>query len=83
LDKRLRSTEFINIVAKKYRLLERTMKAYKRSFILVNADDSYTYDAEGWPESDINAVRNSIAGFVKIPRVSFRIRITKMYQMCF
>lgn len=74
-DKRLNEKEFVNTVTKQYKVIECQKKVFKRVFILINSDDGFNFDAEGWKTSDINAAK-SIPGFHKIPRVSCRMRVT-------
>lgn len=76
-DVRLNSSDFVNSVTKEYKVVEAQRKVYKRNFILINSDDGFNFDAEGWAEKDVNAAK-SLPGFHKIPRVSFKIRVIKI-----
>lgn len=76
-DVRLKGSDFVNSVTKEYKVVEAQRKVYKRVFILVNSDDGFVFDAEGWSEKDINSAK-SFPGFSKIPRVSFKMRVIKI-----
>ncbi len=76
-DVRLNKDDFVNSVTKEYKVVEAQKKIYKRTFILVNSQDGFNFDAEGWSEKDVNSAK-SIDGFFKIPRVSFKIRLIKI-----
>lgn len=76
-DKRLNTKEFINTVTKQYKVIECQRKVFRRVFVLINSDDGFSFDAEGWITKDINATK-TIAGFYKIPRVTCSVRVTKI-----
>ncbi len=76
-DKRLRGDEVINSVTKKYKVIEAWRKVFKRVFILVNADEDFVFNAEGWSKKDINAAK-TFPGFKAIPRTAFKMRVTKI-----
>jgi hypothetical protein len=76
-DKRLSTKEFINTVTKQYKIIECQRKVFRRVFILVNPDDDFIFDADGWTTKDINAAR-TLPGFNKIPRVTCTVRVTKI-----
>lgn len=77
-DKRLRSDDFVDLVAKKYKVLECIEKEFNRSYILANSSDGSTFDVEGWSKADIASAK-SIPGFVKIPRVTYKLH---SYKIC-
>lgn len=74
-DKRMNEEDFYD--GKNYRLIEREKKVYKRNYILVNAEDDFVFNASGWTEADINAVK-TIGGFRKIPRTTYKMQVTKV-----
>lgn len=76
-DKRLNSKEFINTLTKQYKVVECQRKTYTRSFVLAHGRDGFDFDAKGWLEADVNAVK-TIPGFYKMPRVTFKIRLIKI-----
>ncbi len=76
-DKRLHTKEFINNVTKQYKVITCERKIFKRVFILINANDEFSFDADGWKENDINRAK-TILGFYKIPRVTCSIRVSKI-----
>lgn len=76
-DKRISSTDYVDEAGKNYRMLEREKKVYRRAHILAHGDDEFVFDADRWLQKDVNAAR-TIPGFVKIPRTTFTMRITKV-----
>ena len=75
-DQRLNTLTLIDKNAKKYCLLERVKKEYKRVFILANPEDGSVFNMDGWTTADIKAAE-SIGKFNKIPRTTYRMRYTK------
>ena len=69
--------DLVDKTKKQYKLLELWIKEYRRVYILVNADDGFTLNLDGWIEKDVNKVK-SIPGFTIIPRLVFDMRITKV-----
>jgi hypothetical protein len=69
--------DLVDLTKKQYRLLSVERKEYRRIYILVNAQDDFVFNADGWSESDAKAVK-TIPGFSLIPRVVFRIRQSKV-----
>lgn len=69
--------DFARIAKKEYRLFECWRKEYRRVFVLANASDGFVYAADGWSDAEV-AQAKTIPGFVAIPRVTHRIRVTKI-----
>ena len=76
-DKRLHTKEFINNVTKQYKVITCERKVFKRVFVLINASDEFSFDAEGWKENDLSRAK-TIPGFYKIPRVTCSVRVSKI-----
>ena len=70
-------TELSDTLKKQYKLLECWRKVYRRNFILANSEDGFVYSADNWTTDDIAAVK-TIDGFRAIPRVTYRMRVTKI-----
>ena len=73
-DKRLKTSELYN--NNNYRVIEQEKKEYKRVYVLANVD-GYAMNTEGWKDTDINKAL-TIEGFRKIPRKTYKIKITKV-----
>lgn len=67
----------INILKKQYKMLECWRKEYRRVFIAVNPEDEFVFNADGWEKADTTAIK-TIPGFKTIPRVTYRMRVTKI-----
>ncbi|MCK5611710.1 hypothetical protein KAR91_58115 [Candidatus Pacearchaeota archaeon] len=76
-DKRLNAKEFINTVTKQYKVITCERKVFKRVFVLINANDEFSFDADGWKENDLSRAK-TIPGFYKIPRVTCSVRVSKI-----
>ncbi len=83
-DKRSKETRFsgadadlVDEVKQQYRMLECWRKEYKRRYILAREDEDFVFAADGWGESDIDAIK-TIDGFRVIPRVVYQMRVTKI-----
>ncbi len=70
-------TELSNSLKKQYKLLECWRKVYQRNFILAKSDDGFVYNADGWTNEDVSAIK-TIEGVRAISRVTYRIRVTKV-----
>lgn len=75
-DQRLRTEEFTQ--GTMYKLIELEEKHYKRVMVLINKRDGFFFNAEGWASKDIESVRKTIPGFIRIPRTSYRIKVTRI-----
>lgn len=66
----------VDIIKKEYRVLECWQKLYLKKVLLVH-ESGYSYDAEGWKDSDVEAAL-SIPGFVSLERNVTKFRITRV-----
>jgi len=62
---------------KQYKQLECWRKIYRTANLLINANDGFVFNADGWAERDISMV-TGMAGFRSIPRTDFDMRVTKV-----
>lgn len=69
--------DLIDIEKKSLKMLEVWRKEYKRSYVLVDADSDFYYNASDWTKDDI-AQAETIPTLSVIPRVVSRMRITKI-----
>lgn len=69
--------ELIDAVKKQYTEIELFRREYKRAQVIVNVEDEFYFNAEGWEKADINAAV-SIPGMSLIPRSITQIRRTKV-----
>lgn len=74
--KKITDPSLINYAKKEYKLLEMWKKVFDKTYVLVNLDDDFYFNAEGWSEKDINSVK--AMGFNAIPVVKNKIRIIKV-----
>jgi hypothetical protein len=75
-DQRLRSQDLIDVNAKKYRVLEREKKIWKRTPILIFPADGSVFNVDGWKKEDLAAAKN-IPGMKFLERVTYSLRLTK------
>jgi len=64
---------FVDIAKKEFRVLELQKREYKKIFVLVKADDSFYFNAEGMNDKDIEMVK-TIEGFETVPINKTNIR---------
>jgi hypothetical protein len=74
-DKRMSTSDMVDVAAKRYRVVELWRKEYERVTILANAEDGYVHNAAGWSKADIKAA-TTIAAFSAIPRTAYKMRVT-------
>lgn len=69
--------EFIDLARKEYRVLECWRKVYERNRIIVNVEDDFYFNAKGWKDADIEAIK-TLGDFSVIDRVAMKMRISKV-----
>jgi hypothetical protein len=70
------SYDMVDVAKKQYRVVQIEQKEYRRVNIIVNANDGFVFNSDGWSDADVNAVK-TMPGFSLIPRVTFRMRMSK------
>ena len=68
--------DLIDLEKKCLKMLETWRKEYKRSYVIVDVDSDFYYNASDWPKEDISAVE-TIPMLTVIPRVVHKMRVTK------
>ncbi len=68
--------DLIDLEKKSLKMLETWRKEYKRSYVVVDVESDFYYNASDWPKEDISALE-SIPPLSVIPRVVHKMRVTK------
>ena len=68
--------DLIDLEKKSIKVLETWRKEYKRSYVVVDIESDFYYNASDWPKEDISALE-SIPPITVIPRVVHQMRVTK------
>lgn len=69
--------DLVDTLKKEYKEIEALRREYKRVTVIVNADDEFFFNADGWSKADIDAAA-TISGIKIIPRSVCKIRRTKI-----
>lgn len=69
--------DLVDLKKKSLKMLEVWRKEYRRSYVVVDAENDFYYNASDWPKEDISALA-SIPVLSVIPRVISRMRVTKL-----
>lgn len=69
-------TDLIDIQRKEFRIIEVWRKEYIKAHVFANAKDDFYFNAEGWTDADIKAVK-TLPGFSVIQRNIHKIRVVK------
>jgi hypothetical protein len=81
-DERLNTMNLVDKNAKKYRLLERWKKEFKRSEVLVFPEDTFVLNPVGWDVKTIAAAK-TITGMSTVKRKTSRMKITRIVSTIF
>ena len=68
--------DLIDLEKKTIKVLETWRKEYKQSWVVVDIDSDFYYNASNWPKEDISALE-TIPPLSVIPRVVHKMRVTK------
>lgn len=70
-------SDLVDLGRKEFKVIECWRKTYKRNRIIVNAVDDFYFNAAGWKDNDIEAVK-ALPDFSVIERTTTKMRITKI-----
>lgn len=69
--------DLMDLAKKQLRVLEVWRKQYSRSYVVVDVESDFFYNASDWTKEDINSL-DTIPILNVIPRVIYKMRVTKL-----